>query len=346
MSENGMRQIRINRRTALAGLGVAGASLAMPGIVRAQPSQMVMATGGGKLDEAYRKVVFTPWTAKSGIEVITTTNEGARLKTMVEQGNVEWDLIQGPAEQLIVYAREGLLEPIDYTVIDKTKMADGTMHDNFVMTDFAAYHVAWNTENVKANPPQDWAALFGFDGRVSLWKRPFQTLEAALIADGVAMKDLYPLDVDRAFAALDKIKSKLVWWEKGAQSAQLLLDGEIDAGATWNGRVYQPKKDGAPVDYTLNKAVLVSDAWGIPKGAKNKEKSMEIMALALSADAQAKFASEIPYGPVNKEALGMIDAETKKALPELNDNSVMLDVEYWADNSSKVLERFNSWVLS
>lgn len=346
MSDKGMRQITMNRRTALAGLGTAAAALAMPSIVRAQSGQMVMANGGGKLDEAYRKVIFAPWKEKTGIDIVSTTNEGAKLKTMVEQGNVEWDLMQGPAEQLIVYAREGLLEPIDYSIIDKSKMVDGTMHEHFVMTDFAAYHVAWNTDNVKTGAPKNWAEMFAYDGRVGLWKRPFQTLEAALIADGVALKDLYPLDVDRAFKALDKIKSKLVWWDRGAQSAQLLLDGEVDVSATWNGRVHQPKLDGAPVDFTLDKAILVSDGWGIPKGAKNKQKSMELMALALSARAQANFAKEIPYGPVNKDAMALIDPAIKSGLPVLGDNSVMLSVDYWADNSAKVLERFNSWVLA
>lgn len=336
----------ITRRTALMGMATAGAALCAPNIVRAKASQMIMATGGGKLEDVYRKTVYEPWKKKTGAEIITTANEGARLKAMVEQKNVEWDLIQGPAEAMIVYGQNGLLEPIDYSVVDRTKMMKGTAHDTFVVTDLAAYNVAWNTDNVKSDPPKNWSDLFAHDGRISLWKKPFQTLEAALLADGVALDKLYPLDLDRAFKSLDKVKSKLVWWDRGAQCAQLLIDGEVDAGSVWNGRVYQPKLSGAPVDYTLNQAVLVSDAWAVPKGAPHKKEAMEMIAFELSPKVQADFARNIPYGPVNPDALGLLDDKTKASLPKLDDNSVLLDVEYWAKHSDKVVERFNEWLLS
>jgi putative spermidine/putrescine transport system substrate-binding protein len=321
-------------------LNVAGA-----GVVRAAPAQMVMATGGGKLDDVYRQVIYTPWKEKTGTNVITTGNEGGRLKAMVEQKRVEWDLMQGPAEGLVVYGRQGLFEPIDYSVVDRTKLLPRTAFDTFVLTDFAAYCVAWNTKNVTRNPPKDWAGLWAYSGRIGLWKRPFQTLEVALLADGVALKDLYPLNVERAFASLDKVKKKLVWWNSGAQGAQLLLDGEIDAGAIWNGRVHDPKLAGAPVDFHFNQAILVSDAWGIPKGAANKGEAMKLLAFALSPAAQAAFAKAIPYGPVNSEALALLDDKTKAALPTAGPNNVLLNVDFWADNGPAIVERFNKWLL-
>ena len=345
MTKDKRIECRISRRTALIGLGATATALSMPRFANAQASQIVMATGGGKLEDAYRKTIYEPWTAESGVQVLTTSNQGAQLKAMVEQGNVEWDLIQGPAEALAVYAKEGLLEPIDYSVIDKDSMVSGSAHEHFVVTDLAAYNIAWNTDNVTGEGPQSWADLFALDGRIGLWKRPYQTMEAALLADGVPIDELYPLDVDRAFASLDKIKDKLVWWEKGAQSAQLLLDGEIDAGSTWNGRVHGPKQDGAPVDYNFNQAILVSDGWGVPKGAPHKAEAFEMMAYALSPESQSAFARTIPYGPVNKNASDLLDDKTKATLPTLNDNSVLLDVGYWADNSDTVVERFNSWIL-
>ncbi|WP_173934546.1 extracellular solute-binding protein [Chelativorans sp. Marseille-P2723] len=340
------RQCKVTRRTALAGLGATGMALAMPGILRAQSSQLVMATGGGKLDDAYRTTIFNPWKeGYGGIDVITTSNEGARLKAMVEQNNVEWDLIQGPAEELVVYAREGLLEPIDFSGIDRDKMIEGSMHEHFVLTDLAAHHIAWNTDNISGEGPGDWSALFNLDGRISLWKKPFQTLEVALLADGVSPAELYPLDIDRALASLDNVSDKVLWWDTGAQGAQMLIDGEVDAGSTWNGRVHEPRKAGAPVDFHFNQAVLVSDAWAVPAGAPNKEKALELLAYALSAEAQAAFAKAIPYGPVNTDAEALLDEEVKADLPKLDGSSVMLDVDYWADHSAEATERFNNWLL-
>ena len=344
--DSNARDVKSMRRTVLKGLGAAAAfGLADVRVAHAAPSQMIMATGGGKLDEAYRQVVFTPFKEKTGISIVTTGNDGGRLKAMVEQKRVEWDLMQGPAEGLVVYGRQGLLERIDYSGIDRSKLVPGAAHDTFVFTDFAAYCVGWNTKNVKTNPPKDWAGLWAHDGRIGLWKRPFQTLEVALLADGVPLASLYPLNLDRAFASLEKVRRKLVWWNSGAQGAQLLLDGEIDAGAIWNGRVHDPKAAGAPVDFHFNQALLVSDAWGIPKGAPNKAEAMQMLAYALSPAAQAAFAKVIPYGPVNRDALAMLDEKTKAVLPTSGPTNTMLNVDYWAEHGPAVVERFNKWVL-
>src|SRR5580700_1787510 len=89
--------------------------------------------------------------------------------------------------------------------------------------------------------PDSWADFWDvkkFPGRRALRNHPLATLEAALMADGVAPDELYPLDVDRAFKKLEQIKPYItVWWTSGAQSAQLLNDGEVDMVMAWNGRV-------------------------------------------------------------------------------------------------------------
>jgi putative spermidine/putrescine transport system substrate-binding protein len=343
----------ISRRSALATIGAtAAATLARPYIASAQakPAQLIVATGGGKLDDAYKASVFKAFTEKTGIPIVTTANPAAKLKAMVEQKAVEWDVMQGPAEDFVVHARNGLFEPIDYNVVSKAGLVDGVAYEHFVLTDFAAYHIAWNTKSVKESAaPKTWAEVWAYPGRIGLWKRPFQTLEVALLADGVPIDKLYPLDVDRGLKSLEKIKSKLVWWERGAQGGQVFVDGEVDVGAIWNGRVHEPKLKGAPVDFHFNQAIFVSDAWAIPKGGKNKKEAMELIALNMTPAVQAEYARHIPYGPVNKEALKLLDKATLAALPSSEENfskGRMLDLMYWADNGAAVLDRFNKWLLT
>jgi putative spermidine/putrescine transport system substrate-binding protein len=338
------KQGGFTRRTTLALMGGAAAAPWLGGASLAKPSQLVMATGGGKLEDAYKKVIYAPFQQKHGIAIVTTSNPAAKLKAMVEQKQVEWDVMQGPAEEFVVLAKQGLFEPIDYAGIKKDSLVPGSFHEHFVLTDLAAYHVAWNTKNVKSNPPQSWRDVFAYNGRIGLWKKPFQTLEVALLADGVAKEQLYPLDVERGLKSLAKIKDKLVWWATGAQGAQLILDGEVDVCAIWNGRVHDPKMAGAPVDYHFNQAVLVSDAWAVPKGTKNPKEAMDLLTLAMSPEAQAAFAKTIPYGPTNRDALKLLDDKTKAVLPS-PETGIMLSLSYWAENGAKVTERFNQWLL-
>lgn len=62
-------------------------------------------------------------------------------------------------------------------------------------------------------------------------------MEAALLADGVPPEKLYPLDIDRAFKSLDRLKPQITtWWSSGAQSQSLIRDGEVEMLAMWNGR--------------------------------------------------------------------------------------------------------------
>src|SRR5579872_621226 len=197
------RRALIKSAAAAAALGVVSA----PRLTRAKLSQMVISTGGGALEEAYKAAYFAPWTAKTGIAITTGPNTGAKLKAMVEQKAVEWDVSQQPAELCATMAKQGLLEPLDYSIIDKTKLIKGVAFDHFVMCDIAAYHIAWNTKLVKPGAePRDWPAFWSFAGRRGLWKRPYQTMEVALMADGVDKDKLYPLDVDRALKSLTKIK--------------------------------------------------------------------------------------------------------------------------------------------
>jgi putative spermidine/putrescine transport system substrate-binding protein len=71
--------------------------------------------------------------------------------------------------------------------------------------------LAYNTERVEGTP-SSWADFFNtrkFPGRRGLHKVPSETLEVALLADGVLLGDLYPLDVNRALGKLDTIKDQI-----------------------------------------------------------------------------------------------------------------------------------------
>lgn len=341
---------RITRRAAVASVGSLAISAPFAARAQGKPAQMIVATGGGKLDDAYKASIFKAYTDKTGIQISTTANVAAKLKAMVEQKAVEWDIMQGPAEDFVLHARNGLFEPIDYGIVSKANLIAGAANEHFLLTDVAAYHIAWNTKNVKADAaPKTWAEVWAYPGRIGLWKKAFHTLEVSLLADGVPLDKLYPLDVERGLKSLDKIKSKLVWWERGAQGGQVFVDGEVDVGAIWNGRVHDPKMAGAPVDFHFNQAIFVNDAWAVPKGAKNKKEAMEMIALYMTPAVQAEYSKKIPYGPVNTEALKLLDGPTLATLPSSVENfkkGRLLDLNFWADNGASVTERFNKWLLA
>ena len=162
-------------------------------------------TSGGKLEEAFTAAYYKPFTAKTGIEIVSAVNTYSKLKAMVEASAVEWDVMQidfvrgGDQRTFGIAGKAGLRGD------RQNRLHPGCGDEFYIQCDVAAAVMSWNTKNVKpAQVPQTWAELWDmkrFSGQRGFWKQPFQTMEIALMADGVVKDKLYPIDVDRALKA-------------------------------------------------------------------------------------------------------------------------------------------------
>jgi putative spermidine/putrescine transport system substrate-binding protein len=339
----------ILRAGAAAIAGVATSSFALPALAQSKPAQLVVADGGGVLNEAYKKGYYDTFTAKTGIQIVNAAYTGiGKLKAMVEAKNIEIDVLNIDAGEGALAAKDGLLEPLDWSLADRSSLMKGAAFDDFVASEVAPLVLSWNTQQLPDGPkPKDWSSLFdvdGIKGKRGLYKQASQTLEVVLLGLGVAPDKLYPLDVQRAFDALTKIRSSLTFWVHGAESAQLLISGETVLSAAWNGRLQGPKDDGAPVDFTFDNSLITSGAWIIPKGGKNTKWAQAFVAHVLDPKNQATAAEVVPYGPVVPKAYDLIAADRRKVLPDPS-KGVWQDYNYWADNTDKIYAQFNDWMV-
>jgi len=181
-------------------------------------------------------------------------------------------------------------------------------------------------------------------------KHPIDTLEQALMADGVPPEKVYPIDMDRAFKKLDQIKPHVdVWWTGGAQTTQMLQSGEVDMIPTWNGRAQVVIDAGGPVEIEWNQGLYALEGWVIPKGAPKAELGKKFIKFTANAKRQAEFVSQLPYGPTNPKAYDYIPKERAKYLPTAPENLKKItqsSTEWWGSNKEKALERFNAWLLT
>ena len=306
---------------------------------------------GGTTQDAQKEAWAVPFTKATDIKVVQDgPTDYGKLKAMVESGNVQWDVVDVEADFALRAASEGLLEPLDFTQIKRDKIDPRFVSDHGVGSFFFSFVLGYNEGKLGANKPVDWAALFDtktYPGKRALYKWPSPgVLELALLADGVAPKDLYPLDLDRAFNKLDTIKKDIVWWGGGAQSQQLLASGEAALGQFWNGRVYALQQDGAPVGVSWKQNLVMADFLVIPKGAKNKDAAMKFLANASSAEGQAEFANKTAYAPVNVDSVAKLDKYLAPNLPTAHaQDQVTLDFAYWAKNGQAIAARWNEWLV-
>lgn len=308
-------------------------------------ADLTIASWGGSYQHAQSEALFKPAAKAMGIEIIEETFGGmSDVRLKVKAGAMAWDIVVSGSGGASRAGAEGLLELLDYNVIDVSNFFPRLMMDYCVGSDVYSIVIAWNTETYGQDGPQNWADFFDvekFPGTRSYRNKVNGALEPALLADGVPLDKVYevlasPGGIERAINKIRELKPHVaVWWSSGAQHAQLMKDGEVDMTTGWNGRFENAIKDGAKADYTFNQGLLDYDCFAIPKGAPNKDLAMKFLAEISKAKYQANFPTYIPYGPTNKLAYegGKIDAALSKKLPSNPENAAMqviIDIEWYA----------------
>jgi putative spermidine/putrescine transport system substrate-binding protein len=278
---------------------------------------------------------------------------------------VDIDLIELDGKDLQILSRRGLLEKIDYTVLPRgwlDGMQKVAVHPYgvgmFVWPSGIAYNTRKYTED---NHPRSWAEFWDvkrFPGARTLPAATYLVgpLEIALMADGVPADKLYPLDIERAFKSLDRIRPHVSKWYKGsAESAQILADGNADLGFNTLGRLISMKQQGSPLGVEYNQALAKIDYWMIPKGAKHQQNAARFIAFYLDPRRLGEYANAYPvFGPINKLAIPHIKPEILAGLataPKYADKLVYVNEEWWSaedgsgkSNFEKVLDRWNQWI--
>jgi putative spermidine/putrescine transport system substrate-binding protein len=278
----------------------------------------------------------------------------AQFAAMVQTKNYVWDVTTLTLSADIPYLEsKGLLEPIGLKASDYPDVMPEAITPNWLGVDVYSTVLAYRTDKFKDSGPKSWADFWDvkkFPGRRCLRRSPLDTLEQALLADGVPLDKLYPLDVDRAFASLDKIKPHInIWWTSGAQAMQAIQSGDVDMISTWNGRAQAAKDGGAPVSIVWNQGLYSIEGWGIPKGTPRADAAKQFVRFCADAKRQALLTRTLAYGPTNKKAFETIAKERAALLPTAPDNIRNMRLpspQWWEANRQKVTERFNSWIIS
>ncbi len=313
-------------------------------------TSLTFATFGGAYEEAQRSAWLDEFTEQTGIEVKTDAYDFAKLQAMVEAGDVYWDLIDASADAGLESTSE-LLEPIDCSVVTTCDTpAEGLINTDWrVAENFTAMVVGYNKDVVEGDPA-GWADFFDtekFPGKRSMppWVSG-GALEAALLADGVAREDLYPLDVDRALGKLDTIKDDIIWWESATQSAELLSSGETAFTLTFGPRIYAlAVEDDRPVAAMWDALLTVGSYLAVPKGTENKDAAMQLAAFITDQENNAKMAEYYPVGPGTAGATADAPAEIEDWLPSNHlEKAVPQDDVYWGDNYANVDQKFQEWL--
>ena len=355
-------------------LTVAGTGLAVADGHMA--SDMTLVSWGGAYQSSQQKAYVEPYIANNaGVTAVwdeSSAEAVAKLRAMNEASNVTWDVVDVVAADAIRLCDEGLALEID---ADEQLAAapDGTSaSDDFgdlLVSDCFIPQIVYSTTfgyrtDLVSEAPTSVCAVFDtakFPGKRSLEKRPINNMEWALYCDGVAKDDIYdvlatPEGQQQALDKLDTIKGDVIWWSAGADTPQLLADGEVVMGSTYNGRLFSAiEEQGQPIGMLWDMQVFDLDGWIIPTGLSEERlaRVMDFVTFATDTQRLADQAKYISYGParassaplVGKHAdLGIDMAQHMPTDPNNAANTLLYNYEFWADYRDDIDAKFQAWL--
>ncbi|WP_339112123.1 extracellular solute-binding protein [Thioclava sp. GXIMD2076] len=342
-------------------------------------NSMTIVSWGGAYQNSQNKAYVEPYVAANPGVTATwdeSSNEAvAKLRAMNEAGNVTWDLVDVVASDAIRLCDEGLAMEID----PETDLANGDdgssasddfgdlmVSDCFIPQIVYSTTVGYRTDMVPegTDPPTDICSLFDLEtypGKRALEKRPINNMEWALYCDGVAKDDIYDVleteeGQDRAFKKLDTIKKDVVWWSAGADTPQLLADGEVFMGSTYNGRLFSViEEQHQPVAMLWDMQVFDIDGWIIPTGLApdHLARVKDFIMKETTTKALAEQAKYISYGPARASSAPMVGKHAELGIemaphmptdPANSKNTLLYNYEWWADYRDDLDAKFQAWL--
>ncbi|HEY0295207.1 MAG TPA: ABC transporter substrate-binding protein [Bordetella sp.] len=341
------------RRQLLGMLGAAGLTALLPaGQAQADAGKIVVCNWGGDALKYQPQAWGQPFEKASGmkVEFDGTGPTFGKIRTMVESNHVVWDVCDANLAVAHSLGKQGLLEPIDYRIVDRNKVRPGFSSEYGVSHFIYSFVLAFSKKAFPKKAPNTWADFWNvkdFPGTRILPDRILASLEAALMSDGVPAdaSKIYPIDEKRALSRIAAIKDNAIFWKTAADSQQLLRSGEAVMGLIWHTRaVLLRREPGSDIDFTWNQGILIPAGWLVPKNNPAGRKVFDFIASTQSPESQIELLKLMGNGPANPAASAMVPPELRKDNPTDDDNfrlQVVADSTWHGENQDRV---YNDYV--
>jgi len=346
-------------RRAAAGVAFPASMGAAARPARAQAKTVNVASYGGVVQEYQTRLFAQPFEAKTGIKVNIGSNASLALVKLQNAAGTaaQWDICSLSGAEYFEAIAQKLIVPYDHSIIDTTNIVPEYKHSHGIKFSLFLFVMAWDKRQIPDNKaPQTLAEFWDtnrFKGKRSLYAgiSDGSTLEMALLADGVPLNQLYPLDVDRALRSLERLgRANIIWHNTNAEPIQQLTSGAVPLANCFNGRVIAANRSGGQLGFTPAYSAVSGNPYCVIASSANKKEAFEYLNYLLnSPKADAEYMQLTNYAIPNTEALKLVPPEILDILPtspKLKDKVFIKDDAWWAANLAKVTAKFKEWQLA
>jgi putative spermidine/putrescine transport system substrate-binding protein len=181
---------------------------------------------------------------------------------------------------------------------------------------------------------------------------PDAQLLIGLMAAGVPKDKLYPIDIPKAIASLQKIKPKIaVWPASGGQMQQVLIDKEVGIEYGWNGRLFSVQQKQLPnLKVSWDDSVVGGGAQAglaVAKGAPNADVAFTFLNWWVQqADLQAEWTKTLTYPTPNTKVNALLPPNILAGMPYAPNHTqpVPTDAEYSFQHQAEIQRAFQQFL--
>jgi len=282
---------------------------------------------GGLTLDAVEQTWFKTFGEKTGAELVgDSPSDIAKVKVMVESGNVTWDVIDIDGASGANGCDSGLFKTREEMGIDVSQIDPKFLSDDCgVPIENTTTALVYNKETYGDNPPTkitDFLDTQNFPGKRLTFNYAIWGLENMELAAGTAPDAIYPYNYDVAKSAYDKIKDDLVISDSLDQMFQSVSSGDFDMCFCLTERLavtpgVSPDKVGVVWDH----AWIANDMAYALEGSKVPEVQSQFLNYLATSDAQNEFAQVIPYGVTTTGAPPDVAEDFKYWMPAFNEDA-------------------------
>ncbi|MBB2975359.1 putative spermidine/putrescine transport system substrate-binding protein [Microbacterium endophyticum] len=309
---------------------------------------IIWADYGGPTNESRQVAYFDSFYDETGVEVVSTSIEDAIYLGILDGDSPDYDIFQAGASDVL---------PDTSNVLEIPESAQGDLLPENMQPYYIGGFIfgeaqGWLTDTFPDGGPQDWVDFFDtdkFPGKRAWPGSPGSfdaSYEIALLADGVAAEDLYPLDIERATAKLDTIRDDLVFYQSYPEAQQLLTSGSVAIAVTVTGQFQALINAGEDVTVQWNEAFAVPSGFVASNQVENTDEVIALAEWMNDPERQAVFTERTGYGPSNSAVFDYLSEDVQGNIVNSPDhtNLIYWDDEWRGANYEDLVNSYTDWL--
>ena len=306
---------------------------------------------GGILDEQIDKTWMVPFTEETGAQwALDSPTDYSKIELQVGSGTVSYDIVNG--DQFFINPQCGKL--FEHINVDQSAvLPEFRVTSDCGVADYV-YGIGFYYDKAKFpdGGPQNCTDFFDttrFPGKRAVWDYVAAggVLECAAIASGADPKNPYPIDLDKAFAKLDSIKSSLTAFNSGSQVVDGMVNGDFPIVMATVRNYVDAANKGADFGVAGGFAGRGAGAFAVPLGAPNRDAAIAWLKFIMNRDRNREITAGAP--PFVSVTGGDIPSDWSAAAKEVNvvggplaEVAWTVDQQWWAENYDTVSDRYTA----